>query len=479
MKEYINNLWEKTIKPSLQKALDSGERNSEKIIDAIDSLENSTTSSQEGVVKSLENIPKSVEAYADKIEQAIKEKSNNDVVGALFEVKDAIKEKELTVNIGETVVDTQSVVKSIEALKKALPTIPTPIDYTLSIDSILEALTAPKEDRDYSKEFSDIKELLSSLGTSQDLQALAEWLQTITEKEETIYPFEFNKGRLKVEVDRAGGGGGGLTSIEATALVSIPQKQDELIAQQENHICTDNTTTTPLGAGGVFTGEWQDCLQFQEVNVSISTDQNSATDGLEIQWSDDGISISDTDKFTVYANAGTNYTPNPAFRYVRLKYTNGSVAQGAFHLMTILRRGVTGGSFHRITDTLKDDSDGRLNLSVLKLRTAANNYVSGSATNSGNFKVSLEEMESEVTNYFDEKFSYDTLSKYVIADKDDDASPNYYGFTDKEGNWYIMRETISSGADTYRYTKGESNYDTNWTNRASLTYDYFYNVFSV
>lgn len=164
----------------------------------------------------------------------------------------------------------------------------------------------------------------------------------------------------------------------------------------ENHICSDNTSSTPLGIGGVFTGEWQDCLNYQEVNVSISTDKNSATDGLEIQWSDDKECVCDTDKFTVYANAGTNYTPNPAFRYVRLKYTNGSVAQGSFRLMTILRRSMTGGSFHRITDTLKDDSDARLGISVLKLRTAQDTYVSGSATNAGNFKVSLEELESDV-----------------------------------------------------------------------------------
>ena len=165
---------------------------------------------------------------------------------------------------------------------------------------------------------------------------------------------------------------------------------------QENHICPDNTTTTPLGSGGVFTGVWQDCLNYQEVNISIDTDKDSATDGLEIQWSADGINIADKDNFSVYANKGTNYTPNPAFRYVRVKYTNGSVAQTRFNLMTILRRGATGGSFHRITDTLKDDSDGRLNLSVLKLRTAQDNYVSGAATNAGNFKVSLEEIDPSV-----------------------------------------------------------------------------------
>lgn len=65
--------------------------------------------------------------------------------------------------------------------------------------------------------------------------------------------------------------------------------------------------------------------------------------------------------------------------------------------MTILRRGSTGGSFHRIDSTLKDDSDARLNITVPKLKTAANTYVSQTATTAGNAKVSLEELESDVS----------------------------------------------------------------------------------
>lgn len=166
----------------------------------------------------------------------------------------------------------------------------------------------------------------------------------------------------------------------------------------DNHICTDNTSTTPLGAGATFTGVWQDCLQFQEVNISVATDQNSATNGLVIEWSADGSTVGDDDKFTVYANAGTNYTPNPAFRYVRVKYTNGTTPQTSFSLMTILRRRVTGGSFHRIDSTLKDDSDARLNITIPKLKTAANTYVSQTATTAGNAKVSIEELETNISD---------------------------------------------------------------------------------
>lgn len=69
------------------------------------------------------------------------------------------------------------------------------------------------------------------------------------------------------------------------------------------------------------------------------------------------------------------------------------------------------------------------------------------------------------------------IDGYEISDKDDDASPNYYGFVNAEGGWYIMKEIVSAGADTYRYIKGTSGYTTNWTGRAGLSYGYFNVIF--
>ena len=63
---------------------------------------------------------------------------------------------------------------------------------------------------------------------------------------------------------------------------------------------------------------------------------------------------------------------------------------------------------------------------------------------------------------------------YKIADIDD-SSPAYYGFTDKNGSWFIQREDGSTGS--YRYSKGSSSYSSNWSNRANLTYGYFDNIF--
>ena len=72
----------------------------------------------------------------------------------------------------------------------------------------------------------------------------------------------------------------------------------------------------------------------------------------------------------------------------------------------------------------------------------------------------------------------DPTTPYKITDKDADGTPNYYGFTDAYGDWYIMKETVSAGADTYRYARGSTGYAAAWADRAgTLTYDYFYNVF--
>lgn len=63
---------------------------------------------------------------------------------------------------------------------------------------------------------------------------------------------------------------------------------------------------------------------------------------------------------------------------------------------------------------------------------------------------------------------------YEIADVDDDTIPAYYGFIDKDGNWYITKEDTNGG---FRYVRGTTNYVNNWTNRDLLTYDHFNNVF--
>ena len=67
----------------------------------------------------------------------------------------------------------------------------------------------------------------------------------------------------------------------------------------------------------------------------------------------------------------------------------------------------------------------------------------------------------------------DPTKHYKITDLDTAGTTKYFGYVDKDGNWYIMKLTDTQG----RYIKGVSDYINNWINRATLSYDYFNVVF--
>ena len=57
----------------------------------------------------------------------------------------------------------------------------------------------------------------------------------------------------------------------------------------------------------------------------------------------------------------------------------------------------------------------------------------------------------------------------------DNGIVGYYGFTNKDGGWLIMKEDTNSGS--FRYAKGASNFPLNWDSRTNLKYDYFHDIF--
>jgi hypothetical protein len=66
------------------------------------------------------------------------------------------------------------------------------------------------------------------------------------------------------------------------------------------------------------------------------------------------------------------------------------------------------------------------------------------------------------------------LEGYKISEIDDNIV-SYYGFTNQNGAWMIMKEDTQTSS--FRYTKGESNFSSNWKSRENLKYDYYYNLF--
>ena len=166
----------------------------------------------------------------------------------------------------------------------------------------------------------------------------------------------------------------------------------ELLVNLQSHQCTDNTTTIPLSADGVYIGaNWQDMLDYGVLTIGIVSDADSAVDGLEIQWSQDGINAIDYDKFTVVGGIAKTFTFGPAHRYYRVKYTNGSEAQSNFQLTSIIRRTYVKPSSHRIADSIVSDDDAELTKAVITGLRPDGVFDNANLTQQSNLKVSLDE----------------------------------------------------------------------------------------
>jgi hypothetical protein len=74
----------------------------------------------------------------------------------------------------------------------------------------------------------------------------------------------------------------------------------------------------------------------------------------------------------------------------------------------------------------------------------------------------------------DGKLYISNFKEYEFSDKQG-TDPLYIGYLAKDGRWFIKKYSAATGE--MRFCKGDSDYSTNFTNRESLTYDYFSEVF--
>lgn len=122
-------------------------------------------------------------------------------------------------------------------------------------------------------------------------------------------------------------------------------------------VSTNNSSTAVLAGGAVFTGTWEDVLNYNEIRVSVVASHVSASDGLSIQQSSDGTNIDFTDTYTIPAATGKTYSVPRQARYYRAVYTNGATLQTSFRLQTILNRLGTKASSQRPNDAYTNETD--------------------------------------------------------------------------------------------------------------------------
>ena len=144
---------------------------------------------------------------------------------------------------------------------------------------------------------------------------------------------------------------------------------EHIVTEENGHVCVDNSYSGDLAGGVPFTGDWQDTLNYNVIIIGITTSQASATDGLSVEWSSDGITKTQDDVFSLTAGASKVFTFSPANRYFRIVYTNGPTLT-TMDVQSIFKKAGFKASSHRISDSIIGEDDAELVTNVNKAKSA-------------------------------------------------------------------------------------------------------------
>jgi hypothetical protein len=154
-------------------------------------------------------------------------------------------------------------------------------------------------------------------------------------------------------------------------------------------VSTVNTTSTPLGADEVFTGEWEDVTQYSGITATLITDQASAVNGAKVQFSSDGIDIISEQAATVPPNIPLSFTFPPAAKYFRVIYTNGPIAQTVLEAQILYSYITPSENLMPIGSQTTDLYTATTTLSHLKVRTSTGEWVPLAAADDGKLQLDI------------------------------------------------------------------------------------------
>lgn len=199
----------------------------------------------------------------------------------------------------------------------------------------------------------------------------------------------FNEGGAKVKL-WDGENQVGITSENKLKVESYQPADTAYLITGNNKVDNNNSTILPLNPSGEFLGQWTNILNYSMIILQITTNVSSAIDGVEIQWSSDGINIDDYDYYTINANGGKIFSFGCQNKYYRIKYTNGLTIQSFFRLTTIMKFSSQKPSSHRIKDNITDENDAELVKSVLTGKISGTNTFSNVVIDSnGRLQVAI------------------------------------------------------------------------------------------
>ena len=183
-----------------------------------------------------------------------------------------------------------------------------------------------------------------------------------------------------------------LQTRDNDANASLTSLDDKIV---KNVIDSNNSTTIPLGADVSFVGVGTDVSRYTSVSILLHSDQDSALDGMNFQFSTDNVNWDENNPF----NLDASESPTRRFqfpilaKYFRINYTNNSTAQTEFRVQTILHTSDILTSIHRIDKTLGLDRSVTVVKSVISGETTAGGgeFVNVKVNPSGSLQATVDQ----------------------------------------------------------------------------------------
>lgn len=163
---------------------------------------------------------------------------------------------------------------------------------------------------------------------------------------------------------------------------------------QESVIDAGNSSAGQLGNGGNFQGTGVDCIGYSAVAITVHSDQDSAVDGMQFQFSQNDSDWDDSYDWTMdVSDSETRRFQFPiTSRYFRVNYTNSTSTTTEFRVQTILHRQNILTSIHRIKDDVYEDRSAQIvKAAIIAQRTGGptQDFIPIEADPGGNLKVAL------------------------------------------------------------------------------------------
>lgn len=218
-------------------------------------------------------------------------------------------------------------------------------------------------------------------------------------------------------------------------------------------VSVGNSTTSPLGSYGAFTGSWEEVTNFGGMTVTVFADRDSSNDGLSFQWSGDSINKDRTEDSRIFSGSGRAFNLASRARYFRIIYGNGATAQTTFRLSTVYHVDSPGVVTRPLSSSINSETFVQLIKSVVTGKDSGGSYNDISVTTDGRLQVASTEVPSDISSFFINSVKFSGSDSMVV----DGTSPKEFTFSaSMTQDTYILglkfvlaANTIAFGSDKF------------------------------